>query len=235
MFQYIISAPNGTNAKVSARSKAAALRKGRIALRVGNDIDLRAKFSLNLNLRFGQLPVMDQIDLMSTYSRLLMSKTALESAYERLGERVLPRRPGELASQAFGRSGFHPVACAILAGSEIAGQSGQGADRASDWLADRERRNEQFVGPAKRQVFMSLGLLAVVFALPILTNGMFGQIPSDYVTIQHTPLSRFLMDMYENVYEPINAYVALILILGTLGGTGYLIVKTENPCANACR
>ena len=175
---------------------------------------------------------MDQMQVLGTYSRLLTSKTPLDAAYEQLGDRVRSRQPGESASDAFARSGIHPVACAILSGSEIAGRSGEGADRASDWLADREKRNEEFISPAQRQVFMSLGLLAAIFALPILTNGMFGQIPSDYVTIQHTPLSQFLINMYERFYEPINPYVTLGLILGTLGGAGYALVKTENPLRN---
>ena len=139
---------------------------------------MRVRLSLNISMRFGPMKPMEQMNVLGTYSRLLTSKTPLEAAYEQLGDQVRSRQPGEPASKAFARSGIHPVACAILSGSETAGRSGEGADRASDWLADREKRNEEFISPAQRQVFMSLFLLAAILRCPFSPTACSGKFPA---------------------------------------------------------
>ena len=227
--QYKVIAADGRTATVPASSQAAARHKGRGILRLSPTDPVRLKRSLKFDRSFGGMKVDDQMDLLMKYSRLLTSKTPLEVAYERLGDRALPRGSGEPASNAFARSGVHPVACAILSVAETAGQSGEGADRAADWLAEREKRRDEWIRPATMQTFFSIGLMFVLFALPLVANGMFNMIPTEYVTLQHTPLSQFLLDVYENVYSLLNPYVSVALVWAVLGSACFALTRLSGP------
>ena len=169
----------------------------------------------------------DQMEALMTYSRLLASKAPLEAAYERLGKRVAPGREGEPASQAFERSGVHPVACAILSAAETAGQSGAGADRAADWLAAREKRAEEYIDPVKKQSFFSAAILLILFAMPVIANAMFEQLPDEYVTLQHTVLSEFLVAAYTLFYEPLTPFVAMAVLWGGMIVAGFALFQLK--------
>ena len=231
-FQYKVIASDGRTATVSASSPAAARRNGRAILRLSPADPVRLKRSWKFDRSIGGMKVTQQVGLLMKYSRLLTSKTPVEVAYERLGDSLLPRQSGEPASKAFARSGVHPVACAILSVSETVGQSGEGADRAAQWLSDREDRREEWIGPATTQAFFSIGLMFLLFAMPLVANGMFNMIPTEYVTLQHTPLSQLLLDVYENVYAPLNPYVSLGLIWAILGSACYALTKLSGPVRN---
>ena len=215
---------------VNARNRHAAKRKGRIQLGLTSSEPVKVNLKPNVNFRIGQVPPIEQINILSLFSRLLTSKVSIDTAYERLGENVVKRHTNETAAEGLERSGLHPVACAILSGGESAGHAGEGAEKASDWLINREKRKEEFIGPAQRQMLLSLFLIALMFAFPILTHAMFDQLPSNYVKIQHTPVSKFMYGVYETVYAPFgNAFVALFLFLGVIAGTLFAIAKTANP------
>ncbi|MYJ76347.1 MAG: hypothetical protein F4089_15220 [Gammaproteobacteria bacterium] len=228
-FQYKVTDSRGRTAAVSARSVAVARRKGRAILGQTNRSPLRVRRTLKLDKSVGGMKPDDQMEILMTYSRLLASKTPLENAYERLGSKVLPRKPGEPASSALARSGVHPVACAILSGAETAGQSGEGADRAADWLSAREKRADEFIKPVKKQFFFSAGILLVLFAMPIIANSMFAQLPDEYVTLQHTPVSQLLVSAYAAFYEPLTPYVALGVLSAALAGGGYALFQLKGP------
>lgn len=231
-FQYKVTDSRGRTAAVSARSVAVARRKGRAVLGHTGSAPVRVRRTLKLDRSMGGMKPDDQMEVLMTYSRLLASRTPLENAYERLGDRVLPRRPGEPASSAFARSGIHPVACAILSGAETAGQSGEGADRAADWLAAREKRNDEFIKPVRKQFFFSAGILLILFAMPIIANSMFEQLPDEYVTLQHTPVSQLLVNAYEGFYEPLTPYVALGLLCTALAGICFGLYQLKGPVRN---
>ena len=228
-FQYKVTDSRGRTASVSARSVAAARKKGRAILGQTNGSPVRVRRTLKLDRSFGGMKPDDQMEVLMTYARLLASKTPLENAYERLGGRVLPRKPGEPASSALARSGVHPVACAILSGAETAGQSGEGADRAADWLAAREKRGDEFIRPVKKQFFFSAGILLILFAMPIIADSMFAQLPDEYVTLQHTPVSQLLVDAYSVFYEPLTPYVALGLLCMVLAGGCFALLRLKGP------
>lgn len=227
MKEFKVISADGRTAVVSAVSKVAARRKGRGELRLPGGSKVEVKRSLNLPRNFGGLKPGDQMEALMTYSRLLASRTPLESAYERLGKRVAPRRAGERASQAFERSGIHPVACAILSGAETAGHSGAGADRAADWLAAREQRMDEYINPVKKQFFFSAAILLILFAMPIIANAMFEQLPDEYVQLQHTVLSEFLVASYSLFYEPLTPFVALGVLWGGLMAAGLVLFQLK--------
>lgn len=228
-FLYKVADSRGRTAAVSARSVAAARRKGRAILGPADGSPLRVRRTLKLDRSFGGMKPDDQMEILMTYSRLLASRTPLENAYERLGNRVLPRKAGEPASSALARSGVHPVACAILSGAETAGQSGEGADRAADWLAAREKRSDEFIKPVKKQFFFSAGVLLLVLAMPVIANSMFAQLPDEYVTLQHTPVSNLLVSVYAAFYQPLTPYLALGLLCAAVAGACIALYQLKGP------
>ena len=223
--RYKVTSKDGRAVVVSSASTIAARRKGRGQLSLPSTAPVRVKRALNLVRRVGSMKPGNQMEALMTYSRLLASKVPLQTAYERLGKRVAPRWAGEPASKAFERSGVHPVACAILSGAETAGQSGTGADRAADWLAEREKRVDEFINPVKKQFFFSAAILLILFAMPVIANSMFEQLPDEYVTLQHTVLSEFLVTAYSLFYEPLTPYVAVAILWGGLVGAGLLLLQ----------
>ena len=227
--RYRVTAANGRSAMVTAGSSAVARRKGRAILGLGSGSPVQLRWVLKMKANIGGMKPDDQMDVLMTYSRLLASRIPLENAYERLGERVAARRPGEPASSAFARSGIHPVACAILSGSETAGQSGDGADRAADWLAAREKRSDEFIKPVQKQFFFSAAILLILLAMPIIANSMFEQLPDEYVTLQHTPVSQFLVNSYAAIYEPLTPYVAFGLLCAALIGSCFGLFQLKGP------
>ena len=230
--RYRVTAANGRSAMVTARSAAVARRKGRAVLGLGSGTSVRVRWALKMKANIGGMKPDDQMEVLMTYSRLLASRTPLETAYERLGERVAARKAGEPASSAFARSGIHPVACAILSGAETAGQSGDGSDRAADWLAAREKRNDEFINPVKKQCFFSAAILLILFVMPVIANSMFAQLPDEYVTLQHTPVSQFLVSAYATFYEPLTPYVALGVLCGGLMGACFALFRLKGPVRN---
>ena len=230
--KFKVVAADGRTIVVAAVAPAAARRKARTELRLSSDVPVRVKRVSIVSRRVGSMKPSDQMEALMTYARLLASKTPLESAYEQIGKRLAPRQLGERASQAFERSGVHPVACAILSGAEVAGQSGAGADRAADWLAEREKRTDEFLGPVRRQVYFCAGILLILFAMPIIANGMFEQLPDEYVTLQHTPLSEILIAAYNAFYEPLNPYVALVVIWIGLVAAGFVLFRLPGTLRN---
>ena len=229
MKKFTITASDGRTVQVSAPNPMAARRKGRAQLRLPAGATVRARRTSALSFGLGGMKPGDQMGALMTYSRLLASKTTLETAYERLEKRMAPRQPGEPASLAFERSGVHPVACAILSGAEMAGQSGTGADRAADWLAEREKRADEYLRPVTRQILFSLVVLLLLFAMPIIANAMFEQLPDEYVNLQHTMLSKFLVGAYSAVYEPLSAYLALAVLWGGLIAAGFALFRLSGP------
>ena len=227
--RYRVTAANGRSAMVTAGSSAVARRKGRAILGLGSGSPVQLRWVLKMKANIGGMKPDDQMDVLMTYSRLLASRIPLENAYERLGERVAARRPGEPASSAFARSGIHPVACAILSGAETAGQSGDGADRAADWLAAREKRSDEFIKPVQKQFFFSAAILLILLAMPIIANSMFEQLPDEYVTLQHTPVSQFLVNSYAAIYEPLTPYVAFGLLCAALMGGCFGLFQLKGP------
>ena len=219
-FRFLVS-HGGQSVWVSATSGAAAERKGRAALLVSRDTKVKIRRSLNLGLRVGGMKIDDQLEMLTTYSQLLTSKTPKDLAYQKLGAKALPRNPGETVAAAFLRAGVHPVACAILSGAESAGSPGEGASRASDWLADRQQRSNDLIRPAMTQSFTSAFLILGLFAMPILCNKMFSILPGDIVQIQNTGVSEFLRNMHSRFYEPIGDYTVIAIVAAVLGSVGY--------------
>ena len=226
MRQYRITAA-GRSLLIAAASTRAARRKARSAMRLPGDAKVRVQRAFNRTRRFRSMSSGDEMAALMTYSRLLASKAPLETAYERLGNRLAPRSPSEPASRAFERSGVHPVACAILSGAETAGQSGAGADRAADWLAARDKRKQEYINPVAKHFYFTAAILLILFAMPIIANAMFEQLPDEYLTLEHTVLSEFLVGAYSLFYEPLTPYVALGLLCGAVGAVGFALFQFQ--------
>ena len=224
--EFKISNSKGETVRVEAGSQAAARAAGRAMLGAGRDERVTAKRDRAISIDIGQMNPDEQLRILVLYEQLLVSKVSLDTAFAKLGSKIKAPQRGEAPSETLLRSGFHPVVCAILAAGEAAGRAHEGASRGSDWLNDRQLRQENLINPALRQAAFSLSLVAGLFALPVAAHNMFSLLPRGIVKIKHTGVSQFLVDAYAILFEPFPTWIVLTAMWLVFGGLLWYLAKS---------
>ena len=216
--EYQVTSPRGASTRISAASPAAARRLGRAALGLKPSDPVKVKRSAgSLNIQVGGMKIDDQLQFLSTYSQLLISRTPVDEAFRRLSGKLKAPMPNEQPSDTMRRSGFHPYACAILSGGEAAGRADEGAAKAAEWLAEREQLVNVTVGPARTQAIMALLFINSLFALPVGVNEMFDRVPLDLLQINHTFVSAWLLKIYGVLFAPFPTLLVLAFMWAVFG------------------